>query len=93
MEIKEIKKEIKRLKRLKLQCKSGCPERIDLHRKIKDLKKQLVGLSTPEPEKETLIIEIKKLDPLFDILEINLNKFTIAELQKHLDKKRKDKKC
>lgn len=82
---KEIKKEIRKLRKLKLQCRARTPERLDLEHKIKELKRQRIEINTPEPEKEKLIIEIKKIDNLFERLEINLNKFTIKELTKHLD--------
>lgn len=83
---KEIKKEIRALRKLKLQCRAGTSERLELEHKIKALKKQKVDLSTPEPEKDNLIAEIKKLDPLFETLEIDLKKFTIKELEYHLNK-------
>jgi hypothetical protein len=82
---KDIKKEIRALRKLKLQCRPRTPERLDLEHKIKALKKQLKEVSIPEPEKEKLIIEILKIDTLLGKLDINLNKFTIKELQKHLD--------
>jgi hypothetical protein len=85
---KEIKAEIRRLKKLKLQCRPGSAERLDLGHKIKDLKKQKVKITEVEPGKEKLIAEIKKLDHLFEVLEINLNKFTIAQLEYHLNKKK-----
>jgi hypothetical protein len=82
---KDIKKEIRALRKLKLQCRPRTPERLDLEHRIKALKKQLKEVSTPEPEKEKLITEILKIDTLLGKLDINLNKFTIKELQKHLD--------
>jgi len=85
---KELKKEIRALRKLKLQCRAGTPERIELEHRIKALKKQRTDLTAPEPEKDKLIAEIKKLDPLFEKLEINLNKFSVKELEYHLNKKR-----
>lgn len=82
---KEIKSEIRQLKKLKLQCKPGSKERITLHRQIKDLKKGLIQQSISEPGKDKLIDEILKVDILLGKLEIDLTKFSIAELQKHLD--------
>jgi len=38
---KEIKRQIRALKKLKLQCRASTPERIELYRKIKVLKEQL----------------------------------------------------
>jgi hypothetical protein len=83
---KEIKKEIRSLKKLKLQCRPGTAERLDLEHKIKDLKGQILKVDEVEPGKDKLIKRIKELDPLFEKLEINLNKFSEVELQIHLDK-------
>jgi len=38
---KQLKQEIRELKKLKLQCQAGSPERIKLHRQLQSLKKQL----------------------------------------------------
>ena len=40
-DIKDIKKQIRELKKLKLTLASGCPERINIGRQIKELKKKL----------------------------------------------------
>jgi uncharacterized protein with von Willebrand factor type A (vWA) domain len=82
---KEIKAEIRRLRKLKLACRPGTAERLDLEHKIKDLKKQLIEVNIPEPEKDNIIAEILKVDTLLGKLDINLKKFSITELQKHLD--------
>ena len=82
---KEIKKEIRKLRKLKLQCQPGSAERLELGHKIKDLKKQLIEVTRPEPEKDKLIADILKVDTLLGQLDIDLKKFSIAELQKHLD--------
>ena len=58
MNIKELKREIRQLKKLKLKCRSGSPERIELHRKIKDLKEQLKSIPIEikeEPIKDTKV--------------------------------------
>jgi hypothetical protein len=83
--VKEIKKEIRGLRRLKLQCRSGTPERIALHRKIKELKEQLKGVTIIDKDKEPLIEEVYRLDPLTKKMEMDLTIYTIKELQKHID--------
>lgn len=90
-EPKEIKQEIKRLKKVKLQCRPGSKERISLHRQIKDLKNKLVGINTPEPGKEKLITEILILEPNFPKDLINLNKYTIEQLKIHIDRVKSNK--
>ena len=82
---RDIKKEIRKLKKLKLQLHAGTLERLDLEHKIKGLKRQLKELNTPEPEKEKLIVEILKLEPNFPKDLVDLNKFTPEQLQKHID--------
>jgi len=87
---KEIKKEIRKLRKLKLQCRAGSKERIELHRQIKELKKHKVTLDIVEPGKEKVIAEIlkveveKKLSPRFGDIGIDLHKYTEAELEIHL---------
>jgi len=85
-DIKEIKKKIKRLKRLKLKCRTGSKERIDLHRQIKQLQYKLEEYNKPEPEKDLLIEKILIIKPEYITLGMNLKKFTIQELQFHLKK-------
>lgn len=91
MTIKDIKKEIKRVRRLKLQCKSGSPERIALHRKIKELQAQLQSANVIDNDKAPLIEELYRLDPLFKTLDMDLTKFTVKQLAHHL-KRLKEKK-
>jgi len=73
MNPKELKRAIRELKKLKLQCRSGTKERIDLHRKIKALKKQLKEMPetnlkinplsfSPKEKIEPIIIEENYLD-------------------------------
>ena len=83
---KEIKKQIRALRKLKKVCGIHSKERNDFNKKIRDLKEELAGLVIPgTPEKDKLIAEILKRDKLLGKLDINLNKFSVAELQKHLD--------
>ena len=90
MDNTEIRKEIKRLKRLKKDLRPGSKERIEVFRQIKDLKNKLAEITTPEPGKELLIAEIlrieaeQKIKPTFESLGINLNKFTEKQLSFHL---------
>ena len=90
--LKEIKKEIRQLKKLKLQCQPGSAERLDLGHKIKDLKRQLVEVTRPEPERDNIITEILRIEtkqnikPTFAELGIDLHKYTIEQLKIHLKK-------
>ena len=90
MDIKEIKSEIRKLKRLKLACRSGTSERIDLHRQILALKSQLLDQTKPSIDKEILIAEILALqeqhsiNPKFESLGIDLYKYTVEQLKNHI---------
>jgi len=91
MDNSEIRKEIKRLKRLKKDLRPGSKERIEVFRKIKDLKRQIAEVNISEPGKDSIIAKILKVEaeqgikPRFADIGIDLHKFSIPELQKHLD--------
>jgi len=95
-EFKELKTEIRELKKLKLQMKAGSQDRIDLHRKIKLLKNKLFTLQGKiEPinesqdlelqEKNKIIEEILKYQPELKHL-LSLHKYNIKQLKFHLQK-------
>jgi len=89
---KELKQEVRKLKKLKLQCRAGTPERLELGRQIKELKNKMVVLNIPEPLKEPIIIEILRIEaerktiPTFEQLGIDLHKYNLEQLKKHLQK-------
>ena len=86
MNIKDIKKEIKILKKLKKQLQPGSKERIEIFRKIKELKGQVNPIDmVVDEDKQALIAELQGADPLFERLGIDLRKFTVKELSKHLE--------
>jgi len=87
---KNIKQEIKRLKKLKLQIRANNPERIKLHRQIKELKNKLnIIQENITPEKEALIKEIIQYNtinrPYMNGL-VDYNIFTVEELKHHIKK-------
>jgi len=90
---KEIKQKIRALKKIKKDLRSGTKERLTLGREIKALKKQLTeAKSQPEPLKEPIIAEIlliekqRKTIPTFETLGIDLHKYSLEQLKKHLQK-------
>jgi hypothetical protein len=93
MTIKEIKAEIRRLRKVKKDLRPGSAERLDLGHKIKALKKQLADMSISEPGKEKLIQEIYRIDPLIKKMEMDLTRYTEAELQKHIDRIKAKRPC
>lgn len=84
---KDLKKEISKLRKLKNTMRPGSKERLDLHRKIKELKQALSKKKEADKGKDPIIKEILRLDVLAK--EIQLDKFTIEQLQKHLEKIKK----
>lgn len=91
MVAKEIKKEIRKLRKLKLACRAGSQERISLHRQIKALQEQKEICLEQNKDKEAIIAEILKLDKYLPLLDIDLTKHSIENLQKFLDKLKKGK--
>jgi signal transduction histidine kinase len=83
---KQLKKQISKLRKLKNQMQPNSSERLELHRKIKAMKEELEQSKIIDQDKQPIIKEIKKLDPLFERLSIDLNKFSKEELEKHLTK-------
>lgn len=93
MTAKEIKKEIRALRKLKNQLQPGSKERLDLGKKIKELLAQKEQVQEQNADKATLISEILSLDKLMAKLDIDLTKHSIEDLQKHLSKlKSKEKR-
>jgi len=102
LEIKRIKKEIKDLRAEKLSLPAGDKKRIELHRKIKEMKllltekkeikeEKTIEITQSNTEKEPLIAEILSLQeqykiiPTFEVLGIDLHKYTLEQLKKHLE--------
>jgi len=79
---KQIKQQIRKLKKIKLACRSGSKERIKLHRQIKELKEKLTYTKEIDQEKTSIIKEILTFKPY----KINLYKFTKKQLEFHLNK-------
>lgn len=87
MNEKQIKQQIRMLRKLKLSCRSGSKERIDLHRKIKALKEKLEYSKIKDAEKTPIIEQILKFKPY----KTNLYKFTVKQLEFHLKRLRGEK--
>jgi hypothetical protein len=88
MNSKEIKQEIRKLRKIKKQLRPGSKERIEIHHKIKSLLQELTAINTPNIVKDAIINEILKHDKLSQTL-VNaepdfLNKYTIEQLKINL---------
>jgi len=92
MTIKEIKTDIRKLKKLKKACRAGTKERLELHRQIKELQDKLQELNIVDKDKVALIKEIYKKDSLIAKLNMDLTKHSVVDLQKYLNKLKKEKK-
>jgi len=91
MTSKELKVEIRKLKKLKRACRAGSKERLELGRNIKELNLQLDALTVVDSAKDKVIKEILELDSVMKSIDIDLRKHTIEQLEFHL-KKLKEKK-
>jgi len=79
---KETKKLIRQLRKLKRQCQVGTQQRRDINRQIREIKeKEIIPIDN---EKQKLILEIQQKQPDFKSLGIDLSKYTVEQLQKHL---------
>jgi hypothetical protein len=74
---KELKKQIRELRKLKNQMRPGSVERVELHRKIKELKTNLISMKEVNKEKQPLIDKILTVNPLAKY--IDLDKYTKKE--------------
>jgi seryl-tRNA synthetase len=83
---KELKKQISKLRKLKNTMRPNSKERIELHRKIKIMQKELEQSKIIDQDKQPIIEEIKKLDPLVERLNQDLNQFSKEQLEFHLKK-------
>ena len=97
LEIKRIKKEIKDLRAEKLSLPAGDIKRIELYRKIKEMKllltekkeikaDKIIEITQSNTEKQPIIDEILRLDELMAKIDIDLTKHSVENLQKYLNK-------
>lgn len=83
---KDLKRQISKLKKLKNQMQPGSSERVELHRKIKEMKEQLFNQTTVDKEKEPIIEEILKYEKIEIFDKLYYTKFTKEQLKNHLKK-------
>ena len=85
--VRDLKKRIRELRKVKLSLRAGDKQRIELHRQIKDLKVQLTERKEVNKEKEDIIVEILKLKPQYiKDIHVDYTKHSIEDLQKHLNR-------
>lgn len=83
---KDIKRQIRVLRKLKKDTSKKTEERREINEKIRELKKQLLPIMPKilDPIKEPIIKEILKKRPEYIRLGMNLFQYTVEQLQKHL---------
>lgn len=92
MNTKQIKQELRRLKRVKKDLRKTSDEHADVKKRIKDLKLKLVDITTVTPTKQKLIDEINKLTPKYLVGMTDLKIYSESQLEIHL-KNLRSKKC
>jgi len=86
LDIREVKRTLRMLRKIKKDTRKGSEERHDLCRKIRELRKQLKPLYIEvTPEKSDIIAKILERRPEYIILKIDLGKFTLEQLEKHYE--------
>jgi hypothetical protein len=84
LDIREVKRQIRMLRKIKKDTHKGSEERHDLCRKIRELRSQLLPIySEVSKTKSELIEKIMNKRPEYKILNIDLRKYTEEQLQKH----------
>jgi predicted transcriptional regulator len=89
---REIKQQIRKLRKLKRDTQKKTDARRQINQQIRDLKEQLIA-KLPEVKntsaREVLIQEIYKYNPDLERLGVDMNKYTDEQLTFHLTKIKK----
>jgi len=91
LDFKEVKRQIRLLRKIKKDTRCKTDERRELNEKIRNLKKQLLPIlkEADNPEKQKLIDEIiafnKKYRPYLLEIGLNFTQYTMEKLRKHLE--------
>ena len=87
---KEIKRQIRALRKCKRQTRMKTPERRDINERIRELKAKLEPIiKEADPEKDKLIAIIRQKQPIYlRNMGIDYTKFSVEELKSHLEKMR-----
>ena len=87
VDVREIKKQIRMLRKIKKDTHKKTDERRELNEKIRTLKAKLIPVQVEvTPEKSDLIAKILKRRPEYVILGIVLESYTIEQLNFHYEK-------
>jgi len=87
VDIREIKKQIRMLRKIKKDTHKGSDDRHDLCKRIRELRKQLIPVQIEvTPEKSDIIAKILERRPEYAVLGIVLEGYTIEQLNFHYEK-------
>lgn len=81
---REIKAQIRLLRKIKRDTRPKSEERHDLNRQIRELRKKLVPICDLTNNKKDLIAQILKIRPEYTDLKIDLQGYSEEQLMKHL---------
>jgi hypothetical protein len=83
VDVREIKKQIRMLRKIKKDTHKKTAERRELNEKIRTLKAKLIPAT---PEKSDMIQKILERRPEYTRLGINLEQYTLEQLKLHYDR-------
>lgn len=88
MDTKEIKRQIRALRKCRKDTRKYTEERRDINERIRDLKAQLTPvIKEVDDTKEKLIAIIRQKQPSYlKAVIMDYSKFSVEELQKHIDR-------
>ena len=87
LDVREVKRQIRLLRKIKKDTHKKTAERRELNEKIRTLKEQIIPIIQEDNPEKTLVIEaILKIRPEYIRIELNLQKYTTEMLTKHLER-------
>lgn len=87
MNNKELKKQISKLRKLKNKMRPNSSERIELHRRIREMKLQLEQKQIIDKDKQIYIDQLIELESTFSL--VDLSQYTTEQLKKTIEKRKK----
>ena len=92
MEIKQLNKQIRELKKLKKELRVGSKERNNLNKKLKELQAQCIELKNPTGVKAKLVEELEKeYARLRHPLIVDFRNYSVEQLERRLANVKKGK--
>ena len=87
MNLQELKKRIRKLRKIKKDLRVGSQDRKDMNKTLRELKQEYQEKSVPTGEKDEVIIELERVyKTKGKPIVIDFRDFTLDELKFHLDR-------